>query len=93
MAGKNFDYIVSPDGREIQIDIQQKDTRKDVIEQYILCRKSQRLTQAEVAKRAGVPRTNITRFESGAYNPSLEMLVKLASALGMTLQIKLRNKQ
>ncbi|HIX97926.1 helix-turn-helix transcriptional regulator [Faecalicatena contorta] len=46
-----------------------------------------------MAKRAGVPRTNITRFESGAYNPSLEMLVKPASALGMTLQIKLLNKQ
>ena len=47
------------------------------------------MTQAELARRAGVPRTNITRFEGGSYNPSLEMMVRIAAALGMKLQIEL----
>ena len=51
------------------------------------------MTQAELAKRAGIPRTNITRFESGNYNPSLEMLVRIAAALGMTLQVQLITKE
>lgn len=51
------------------------------------------MTQAKLAKRAGIPRTNITRFESGNYNPSLEMLVRIAAALGMTLQVQLMGKE
>lgn len=63
--------------------------RRDVIEQYIRCRKERNITQAELARRAGIPRPNITRFESGTYNPSLEMMVRIASALGMKLEIGL----
>ena len=62
-------------------------------DRYIRCRKIQGMTQAELAKRAGIPRTNITRFESGNYNPSLEMLVRIAAALGMTLQVQLMGKE
>ncbi|MFR5336115.1 MAG: helix-turn-helix transcriptional regulator, partial [Blautia producta] len=56
---------------------------------YVNIRKARGMTQAELARRAGIPRTNITRFESGTYNPSLEMLVKIAAALNMKLQINL----
>ena len=51
------------------------------------------MTQAELAKRAGLPRSNITRFESGSYNPSLELLVRIAAALGMSLQMQLVTKE
>ena len=51
------------------------------------------MTQAELAKRAGIPRSNITRFESGNYNPSLEQLVRIAAALGMMLQVQLVAKE
>ena len=51
------------------------------------------MTQAELAKRAGISRTNITRFESGNYNLSLEMMVRIAAALGMTLQVQLMKKE
>ena len=60
---------------------------------YHTSAKIQGMTQAELAKRAGIPRTNITRFESGNYNPSLEMLVRIAAALGMTLQVQLMAKE
>lgn len=36
--------------------------------------------------------SNITRFESCNYNPSLEMVVKIASALNMKVQIQLVGK-
>ena len=49
--------------------------------------------EAELARRTGIPRSNITRFESGSYNPSLEMLVRIAAALGMTLQLRLTEKE
>lgn len=84
-----MDYIYLADDQEILIEVMQQNTRKDVIEQYIRCRKALGITQAELARRAGVPRSNITRFESGSYNPSLEMMVRIAAALGMKLQIGL----
>lgn len=91
--GNSMDYIYTSDEQKIVIEIEQKSIRQSVIEQYVRCRKIQGMTQAELAKRAGIPRTNITRFESGNYNPSLEMLVRLAAALGMTLQIQLMEKE
>ena len=91
--GNSMDYIYTSGEQKILIEVEQKSIRQSVIEQYILCRKIQGMTQAELAKRAGIPRTNITRFESGNYNPSLEMLVRIAAALGMTLQVQLMAKE
>lgn len=87
--GQKMDYIYSDDNQEIIIEVQQQNVRRDVIRQYIQNRKDKGITQAELARRAGVPRTNITRFESGSYNPSLEMMVRVAAALGMQLRIEL----
>ena len=91
--GNSMDYIYTSAEQKILIEVEQKSIRQSVIEQYIRCRKIQGMTQAKLAKRAGVPRTNITRFESGNYNPSLEMLVRIAAALGMTLQVQLMGKE
>ncbi len=88
-----MDYIYSAGEQKIVIEAEQRNTRKSVIEQYVRCRKMQGITQAELAKRAGVPRSNITRFESGNYNPSLELLVRIAAALEMTLQMQLTAKK
>ena len=91
--GNSTDYIYTSAEQKILIEVEQKSIRQSVIEQYIRCRKIQGMTQAKLAKRAGIPRTNITRFESGNYNPSLEMLVRIAAALGMTLQVQLMGKE
>ena len=91
--GNSMDYIYTSAEQKILIEVEQKSIRQSGIEQYIRCRKIQGMTQAELAKRAGIPRTNITRFESGNYNPSLEMLVRIAAALGMTLQVQLMAKE
>lgn len=90
--GRGMDYIYSIDNQEILIEADQKDTRKDVVARYVRIRKEKGITQAELARRAGIPRTNITRFESGDYNPSLEMMVRIAAALGMRLQVELSER-
>ena len=90
---KDMDYIFDLDGNEITIEERQKEIRKTVIEQYVACRKGRKMTQDELARRTGISRPNISRFESGNYNPSLEMMVRMAAALDMTLDLKLAKNQ
>ncbi len=45
-----------------------------------------KLTQAETAKRAKISRTYFADVERGRYNPSLETLNDIASALGTTVE-------
>ena len=87
-----MDYIYDNNGEKILIEHEQARAKEEVIEQFIRYRKSKKMTQEDLAKKVGVPRTNITRFESGRYNPSLEMMVKVASALGMKLNITLEEQ-
>lgn len=63
---------------EINVEYTQNSVRRLLVREYVYFRKLKGLTQAEVAERAGISRTNISRFESGKYNPTLDMLVKLA---------------
>ena len=64
--------------------------RYTVISQIIEARKEQNLTQAELAKRVGPQKSNISRLESGNYNPSLDFLIKVVHCLGKELDIQIR---
>ena len=86
---RDMDFIYTSDHEEILIEHTQQMTRAGVISQYIRCRRELHMTQEELARRSGISRPNIARFESGNYNPSLEMMVRIAAALGMRLQISL----
>lgn len=88
---KDMDYIFNLDGQEISIEMVQKSTRSEIIQQYVACRKDKKMTQEELAKRTGISRPNISRFESGNYNPSLEMMVRMAAALDMKVNMKLEH--
>ena len=48
------------------------------------------MTQSELARRMGTQTSNISRLESGTYNPSLDFLIRTANSLGKELQIALR---
>lgn len=63
--------------------------RYDAIEQIIKARKEQNMTQAELARKVGTQKSNISRLESGNYNPSLDFLAKVSAALGKHLNIHL----
>ena len=52
-------------------------------------RKLNGMTQTELGRKAGISQPNITRFESGSYNPSLDFMVKIAAAMGKRVQITL----
>ena len=63
--------------------------RYEIIAQIIETRKEQNMTQAELAKRVGTQKSNISRLESGNYNPSLDFLVKVAQSLGKELSVRM----
>ena len=62
----------------------------DLIDAVIATRTEKHMTQAELAERIGTKQSNISRFEGGNYNPSLEFLQKIAGALDKQLEITLR---
>lgn len=70
----------------------QKSVRKNIAIQYMRARKKQNLTQEGLADRLHVKRPNISRFESGEYNPTIDTLVKMADCLGMNLIIELKEE-
>jgi len=53
----------------------------------IKARISRKMTQIEVAEKAGVSRTVIARLESGTTNPTLGTISRVASALGKELKL------
>ena len=59
----------------------EQSTRSDVVRQLKAVRKEQHITQEVLAERAGTKKSNISRLESGRYNPSLDFLVKVAGCL------------
>ncbi len=90
---KAMDYVFTSDNQEILIEGLQKETRTQVIGNYVKCRKDKKLTQDNLAQLSGISRPNITRFESGKYNPSLEMMVRIAAAMDMEVQVTLVKKK
>ena len=51
-------------------------------------RKSEKITQNELAKRVGVNKSDISNIENGIVEPGIAMLFRIASALGCTVELK-----
>ena len=64
--------------------------RYEIISQTIEERAKQKITQEELALRVGTQKSNISRLESGTYNPSLDFLIKVAQSLGKEMKITLQ---
>ena len=60
-----------------------------IIRAEIESRRAIGMTQKQLAEKMGTAQANISRFESGTYNPSLAFLQKMADSLGKTLKISL----
>ena len=86
-----MDYIIMENGEKILLETQQKVTIQRTVDIYKQYRKELGLTQSELGKRAGISQPNITRFESGNYNPSLEFLEKIAGAMGKKVKVTLED--
>lgn len=75
---------------EFKTEYEKLKPRYDVISQIIEERDKQNITQEELALRVGTQKSNISRLESGTYNPSLDFLTKVAHSLGKEMQIVLK---
>lgn len=65
-----------------------EDIRTQVIEELVRVRKEENVTQIQLAKKINVQQSNISRFERGHSNPSLEFLNRIANGLGRKLKIE-----
>ena len=79
------EQLKDPDFKKEWDDIQPE---MDVILAMIDARIEQNLTQKELAARTGIDQADISKLENGTRNPSLNLLKKLASGLGMQLKIE-----
>ena len=79
------EQLKDPDFKKEWDDIQPE---MDVIRAMIDARIEQNLTQKELAARTGIDQADINKLENGTRNPSLKLLKKLASGLGMQLKIE-----
>ncbi len=64
--------------------------RQEVARQIKQVRKEQGITQESLAELVGTKKSNISRLESGRYNPSLDFLAKVAGGLGKKIQVKVK---
>ncbi len=67
-----------------------EDIRETVVSQLRTLRKEQGMTQEHLAELVGTKKSNISRLESGRYNPSLDFLIKVADGLGKQITVKIR---
>ena len=79
------EQLKDPDFKKEWDDIQPE---MDVIRAMIDARIEQNLTQKELAARTGIDQADISKLENGTRNPSLKLLKKLASGLGIQLKIE-----
>ncbi len=67
--------------------------RQKIISQLVEARLEQGISQAELARRIGTQRAAVNRLESGTQNPTLDMILKIASALGKDVSLLLEDKE
>lgn len=59
----------------------------DIINAMIKARKEKGLTQKQLSELTGISQADISRIENGTRNPSLEMIKRLATGMGMRLKL------
>lgn len=67
-------------------------TRRHMVADLVEMRKMRDLSQAQVARAIGIHRSGVSKFEANAStaNPTLEVLLRYAHAVGAALDIKVR---
>ena len=73
----------------IELEMQTKQLANHIVRMLIAERKHQGMTQQSIAENTGMKTSNVARIESCKNTPTLEVLIRYASALGKRLQIDL----
>ena len=74
---------------EVRNELKKNEAEYKIIEEIILARKERNLTQKDLAELVGTKQSNISRLESGNYNPTIDFLNKIASAVGKQLEVRI----
>ena len=74
---------------EVQNELKMNELEYKIIEEIIMARTERNLTQKELAELIGTKQSNISRLESGKYNPTIDFLNKIAHAVGKELRVSM----
>lgn len=78
------EWIKDPEFRKASKELEFEFT---LIRAILNARINKGLTQKKLAEKIGTKQSSIARFESGAYNPTLSFVQKLANALDVKIKI------
>jgi predicted transcriptional regulator len=87
MEWKEAKKIINKDP-EVMKELKNLEPEYQVISQLIFLRRENKITQKELAELIGDSQPNISRLESGNYNPTLSKLKKIAECIGKRLDIR-----
>lgn len=91
MEWKEAKKIINRDP-EVLKELENLEPEYQIIKQLISLRIEKKITQKEFAELIGDSQPNISRLESGSYNPTLAKLKKIADRLDKKLEIKFVSK-
>jgi len=74
---------------DVKNELKMNEAEYKIIEEIIMARKEKNLTQRDLAELIGTKQSNISRLESGNYNPSLDLLNRIALAVGKELEVRM----
>ena len=66
---------------------------RKIISQLVEARLEQGISQSELARRLGIQRSGINCLESGTQNPTLDIILKISSALEKDISLELNDKE
>ncbi len=87
MDWKEAKKIINKDP-EVRKELKRLEPEYQIISQVLTLRKEKKITQAQLAELLNDSQPNISRLESGTYNPTLAKLKKIASCLDKKLEIR-----
>ncbi len=88
------DYIITDkEGNSYLLEQEQIKLKTELMKEMVRIRKSKNMTQQMIAERTGIARPNIARMENGTYNPTVDMLVRIADGMGMRIEINWLDKE
>jgi predicted transcriptional regulator len=91
MDWKEAKKIINKDP-EVLKELKNLEPEYQIIKQLISLRIEKKITQKDFAELIGDSQPNISRLESGNYNPTLAKLKKIADCLGRRLEIRFVDK-
>lgn len=64
-----------------------------LIEQLVQIRLAEHLSQDELSKRIGIPKSNISRFEHRKHSPTIETLIRYATGLNKKIVLTISDRE